>query len=84
MPSDQPSGLHSRDSSHSLIRISVYLGEKILDYEIQHVAPTTLALSVIEKARDCDYHAMMIMKHYNAYNSISQMPVVLIRSKKSP
>ncbi len=39
---------------------------------------TTLTKDIVEKARACDYHAMVIMKRYNAYNSISQMPVVLI------
>ncbi|CAF5068087.1 unnamed protein product, partial [Rotaria magnacalcarata] len=53
-------------------------GKKILDSEITQVTRTTLTPDIIDKARACDYHAMVIMKQYGAYNSISQMPVVLI------
>lgn len=42
------------------------------------MTPTTLTPDVIDKARACDYHAMVIMKRHQAYNAISQMPVVLI------
>ena len=39
---------------------------------------TTLTHDIVDKARACDYHAMVIMKQHGAYSSISQMPVVLI------
>ncbi|CAF3355373.1 unnamed protein product [Rotaria socialis] len=63
---------------HEINRIVYILGKKILDSEITQVTRTTLTPDIIDKARACDYHAMIIMKQYGAYNSISQMPVVLI------
>ena len=56
----------------------MFQGKKILDAEINQVTRTSLTRDIVDKARACDYHAMMIMKRHNAYNSISQMPVVLI------
>jgi len=37
-----------------------------------------LTPDVIDKVRACDYHSTVIMKQYDAYSKISQMPVVLI------
>lgn len=54
------------------------LGKKILDSEITQITRTTLTPDIIDKARACDHHAMLIMKRHNAYAAISQMPVVLI------
>ncbi|CAF3054290.1 unnamed protein product [Rotaria sp. Silwood2] len=63
---------------HHINRVVYILGKKILDSEISQVTRTTLTPDIIDKARACDYHAMIIMKKYGAYSSISQMPVVLI------
>ncbi|CAF4642777.1 unnamed protein product [Rotaria sp. Silwood1] len=63
---------------HHINRVVYILGKRILDSKITQVTRTTLTSDIIDKARSCDYHAMMIMKQYGAYNSISQMPVVLI------
>ncbi|CAF0785237.1 unnamed protein product [Adineta steineri] len=63
---------------HHINRVVYILGKKILDTEITQITRTTLTPDIIDKARACDYHAMVIMKHHGAYSSISQMPVVLI------
>jgi GMP synthase (glutamine-hydrolysing) len=63
---------------HHINRVVYVLGKKILDSEITQVTRTTLTQDIVDKARACDYHAMVIMKRHNAYSSISQMPVVLI------
>jgi len=63
---------------HHINRVVYILGKKIPDSEITHVTHTTLTRDIIDKARACDYHAMVVMKRHNAYSSISQMPVVLI------
>ena len=63
---------------HHINRVVYVLGKKILDVEITQITRTTLTPDIIDKARACDYHAMMIMKRHNAYSAISQMPVVLI------
>lgn len=63
---------------HHINRVVYVLGKKILDVEITQITRTTLTPDIVDKARACDYHAMMIMKRHNAYSAISQMPVVLI------
>ncbi|CAF1162237.1 unnamed protein product [Adineta ricciae] len=63
---------------HHINRVVYVLGKKILDAEITQVTRTSLTQDIVDKARACDYHAMMIMKRHQAYSAISQMPVVLI------
>ncbi|CAF1236616.1 unnamed protein product [Adineta ricciae] len=63
---------------HQINRVVYILGKKISDNEITHITYTTLTPDIISKARACDDHAMVIMKRHGAYDSISQMPVVLI------
>ncbi|UJR37396.1 hypothetical protein I4U23_030101 [Adineta vaga] len=63
---------------HHINRVVYILGKKISDVEVSQVTHTTLTPDIIDKARACDYHAMVIMKRHGAYSSISQMPVVLI------
>ncbi|CAF3338879.1 unnamed protein product [Rotaria socialis] len=63
---------------HHINRVVYILGKKILDAEITQVTRTSLTQDIVDKARACDHHAMLIMKKHNAYSAISQMPVVLI------
>ncbi|CAF1032607.1 unnamed protein product [Adineta steineri] len=63
---------------HHINRVVYILGKKILDAEITQVTRTSLTQDIVDKARACDYHAMVIMKNHKAYSAISQMPVVLI------
>ena len=63
---------------HHVNRVVYVLGKKIVDSEITQITRTSLTSDIIDKARACDYHAMLIMKRHQAYSAISQMPVVLI------
>ncbi|CAF1038919.1 unnamed protein product [Rotaria sordida] len=63
---------------HHINRVVYILGKKILDAEITQVTRTSLTQDIVDKARACDDHAMVILKRYNAYSALSQMPVVLI------